>query len=145
MKKFLLGIFVIVAITSLAYAGSFDGGTFSDERNSLDQVDHNVLLPVNGDNHFFWKPRSAVTVSNIECIVDPADSGESVVLTVKECDGNGDSCAGLDGATTITCANTTTSDDGTLSDPSIAADAWVSGTIGTITGSVSQLALRLKY
>ncbi len=77
-------------------------------------------------------------------MVDPADTGESVVLTINECDGNGDSCSGVDGATTITCGNTWTTDDGALSNAAYDATDVITGTIGTVTGTVSQLFVQVN-
>lgn len=107
--------------------------------------DFTLESPADADNFLWFKAPYALTITDIECIVDPADSSESAVITVQECDGNGDSCAGVDGATTITCGNTTTSDDGTLSNGTIDADDYVALDIGTVTGTVSQLNVRVKY
>ncbi len=109
------------------------------------QIDFTLESPADADNFNVWKPQYAITVTDIECLVDPADSAESVIITMEERDSNGDTPAGLDGATTITCGNTTTSDDGTLSNGSVDADDYVSVDIGTVTGTVTQLSVRLKY
>lgn len=99
--------------------------------------------PNDVDSFLFWRPEMAVTVTDIECIVDPADSSESVVIDVRECDGNGDSCSTVDA--TITCANTTTSDDGTFSNGAIDAGDWLLLDIGTVTGTVSTLSITVTY
>jgi hypothetical protein len=105
----------------------------------------NISSPTSSTDPVWFKAPYNLTALSINCIVDPADSGESVVITVQECDGNGDSCAGLDGATTITCGNTNTADDGSLSNPTIDAGDWVEIDTGTVTGTVSRLAVTLKY
>jgi len=110
-----------------------------------DQIDFTLESPADADNFLIWKPEVNVTVTDIECIVDPADTGESVVITMQENDSDGDTPAGLDGATTITCGNTTTSDDGTLSNGPVDANDYVTVDIGTVTGTVTQLSVRLKY
>lgn len=101
--------------------------------------------PTDADNFMLFKAPYALTISNIKCIVDPAGTGESVVITVEERDSNGDSAAGVDGATTITCANTSTADDGSLSNPTIDANDWVSLDIGTVTGTVTQMSVTITY
>lgn len=101
--------------------------------------------PADADNFMLFKAPYALTISNIKCVVDPAGTGESVVITVEERDSNGDSAAGVDGATTITCANTSTADDGSLSNAGIDANDWVSLDIGTVTGTVTQMSVTITY
>ena len=84
-----------------------------------------------------------ITITNINCIVDPADSGESVVIDVQERDANADNPASVD--TTITCANTSTADDGSLSNAAIDANDWISLDIGTVTGTVTQVSVTVYY
>lgn len=82
------------------------------------------------------------TVTDIVCL---ADDGTSVVIRVDECDNNGANCAGLDGATTITClANDDTADDGTLSNATIDDGDWIRLDIGTVTGT-TQLSVCVQY
>lgn len=104
-----------------------------------------IESPADADNILISPLDDAITITAITCLCDPADSGESVVITVQERDGDGDSPAGVDGATTITCANTDTDDDGTLSNPSIDADDYMSIDIGTVTGTVAQVAIAVYY
>ena len=101
--------------------------------------------PTASDLIHFWKPADNVTITSINCIVDPAGSGESAVIDIQECDGNGDSCAGVDGATTITCGNTNTADDGALSNATIDAGDWVVLDGGTVTGTVSNVGVEIRY
>jgi len=107
------------------------------------QINKTLESPADADSFKIWKPHRAVTIIDIECIVDPADSGESVVIDIQECDSDGDTCTTVDA--TITCGNTTTSDDGALSNGTIDADDWVNWDIGTVTGTVTEVAVRVKY
>jgi hypothetical protein len=104
-----------------------------------------IESPASGDDFLWFRAPYNLTVRQVNCIVDPAGSGESVVVTINENDGNGDSPAGIDGATTITCANTNTQDDAALSNASIDAGDWVSIDPGTVTGTVTQLSVTLTY
>lgn len=100
--------------------------------------------PVDADrlllkNYFTY----GVTVTDIKCIVDPADAAESVVIALYESDASGDftslAANGLDGATTITCDNDGAEDDGALSNGSIDAGDWIGIDVGTVTGTVTWL------
>lgn len=101
--------------------------------------------PDDADNFLLWKTDADITIDRISCIVDPAGSGESVVITVQETDANGDSPAGVDGATTITCANTSTNDDGALSNAAIDEGDFLALDIGTVTGTVTQLNVNIYF
>jgi hypothetical protein len=92
------------------------------------------------DGLWFYTPQ-AMTVTQVVAIVDPADTGESVVIDVLECDSNGDNCASIL-SSAITAGNTTTT--GTLSDTSLASGVWIRVDIGTITGTVSRVTLTMK-
>lgn len=100
--------------------------------------DFHIINPKNGDVALYKAQRDA-KVTNIGCIVDPSDSSESVVVDVKECDSNGDSCASLL-QSTITCGNTSTT--GTLvASPDIDANDWIQVSVGTVSGTVSNLSI----
>lgn len=73
----------------------------------------------------------------MHCIVDPADTGESVVIDIQERDSAGDTPVSFDAA--ITCDNDGAEDDGTLTNPTFDAGDWVSLDIGTVTGTVTQV------
>lgn len=104
--------------------------------------DFTLESPADADAFLWFKAPYNMTITDIECIVDPADSSESVVIDVRECTGDGDSCSTVDA--TITCGNTTTSDDGTFSNATIDKDDYVLLDIGTVTGTVTQLNVRVK-
>lgn len=95
-----------------------------------------VETPADADDLIWFRADLALTITGIDCIVEDATSA---VITVEECDGNADNCAGVDGATTITCAVTNTADDGSLSNPSIDAADWVRLDVGAITGTPGHL------
>lgn len=107
----------------------------------------NVVSPTTSSDFFFGKVKApaGITVTEIDCVVDPADTGESVVITVNEYDGNGDTPAGVDGATTITCGNTNTADDGSLSNAAIDLDDFWGVDVGTVTGTVTNLVITVTY
>ncbi len=121
----------------------FYGG--SAKRNLTYKQTKTVTLetPADADNFLIFKAPYAFTISAITCIVDPADSSESVVIDVQERDSSGDSPASVD--TTITCSNTGAADDGSLSNPTIDSNDWVALDIGTVTGTVTQVSVTITY
>lgn len=68
-----------------------------------------------------FKSRTPITVANIHCITDTG----TATITVDECNADGTSCAGVDGATTISCTTTGGTDDTSLSNAGIDKDDWV--------------------
>jgi hypothetical protein len=99
--------------------------------------------PADADNILIPPLQDAITITGISCIVDPADSSESVEITVQERDGDGDSPTETEDV--ITCANTDTDDDGTMTDANIDANDYMSIDIGAVTGTVTQLAVSIYY
>jgi hypothetical protein len=108
-----------------------------------------ITAPVGSSRFLLERADDGMTIHNINCIVDPADSSESVVIAIYEADGNGDftnlATNGLDGTQTITCANTPTADDGSLSNNSVDAGDWIGIDIGTVTGTVSVLTVSYTF
>jgi len=86
------------------------------------------------------------TVTDIICIVDPADTGESVVIALYESSATGDftdlATNGLDGVTTITCDNDEAEDDGSLSNGVIDEGDWIGIDIGTVVGTITWLTVQ---
>ena len=101
--------------------------------------------PSDDDNILFIRVPYAVTITALHCIVDPADSGESVVIIVQERDATGDNPTGVDGATAITCDNDGAVDDGSLSNAAIDSGDWMSLDIGTVSGTVSWLIVSVYW
>lgn len=102
-----------------------------------------LLDPADADSILIHKAQIAMTITDIDCIVDPADSSESVVIDVQECTSTGDTCATVDA--TITCDNDGAADDGTLTNGSIDSGDWINLDIGTVTGTVTALTFTIKY
>jgi hypothetical protein len=99
--------------------------------------------PSDSDSFLLFKAPEDLTITDIDCIVDPADSGESVIIDVQECDSAGDNCVTVDA--TITCDNDGASDDGSLSNGSIDSGDWLLIDTGTVTGTVTQLSVTILY
>ena len=59
-------------------------GTAKRVLDARKQIDFTLESPADADNFLVWKPQYNVTITNIECIVDPGDSAESVVITMEE-------------------------------------------------------------
>jgi len=109
----------------------------------LETLDKTLEDPADADSFLIYKAPAALTITDIDCIVDPADTGESVVIDIQECDGTGDSCTTVDA--TITCDNDGAADDGSLSNGAIDSGDWINWDIGTVTGTVTQVSVTVKY
>jgi hypothetical protein len=97
--------------------------------------------PTDADNFLIKKFADAVTLLTIDCIVDPADTTESVVVTVQERNSTGDSPTTMDA---ITCDNDGAVDT-SFTDSGMAAAGWMSIDIGTVTGTVTQVVITIEY
>jgi len=93
--------------------------------------------PSASNDPLIFKARYPITISDIHCIVDPADSSESVLISVDECDATGDNCTTTDA--NITCDNDGAEDDGTFTNGTIDAGDWVRINVGTVTGTVTNV------
>lgn len=96
-----------------------------------------VFEPTDGDRFLLERVGVNTTVTEITCIVDPAESGDSMVIALYESTLTGDftnlTTNGIDGTTTITCDNDGAKDDGALSNASIDAGDWIGLDIGSVT------------
>ena len=109
-----------------------------------DQKDFSILGPADGDDHVLGKQKFEITVTDIECIVDPADaSGDSITLTIRECDSTADNCTAIESA--ITCDNDGGADDGTIDHAVIDAGNWIDVQYGTPSGTVDGLAYSIHF
>jgi hypothetical protein len=98
--------------------------------------------PADADSFVWFKvPTGGLTITDIHCIIDPADTGESVVIDVRECTSTADTCVTVDA--TITCDNDGAEDDGVLSNSAVDAGDWLLLDIGTVTGTVTQVAVTM--
>ncbi len=108
------------------------------------QKSFTIELPVDADNFLLGKWAAyGITITDIFCLVDPADSAESVVIDIQERNATADSPATVDA--TITCDNDGAEDDGALSNGLIDLNDWWSIDIGTVTGTVTQLSVTVVY
>ena len=107
------------------------------------QKDYTITNPVAADSSFLFKAQFAMTITDIHCISE--GSTPSITLQILECGSDGTSCAGVDGATTITCDSDGAEDDGSLSNGSIDAGDWVSVVYGAPSGTVTALSYSIYY
>ncbi len=111
-------------------------------QQELDAVIHMesfvLETPADADNFLWFKAPFALTVTNIDCLVDAATS---VAITVQECNADGGSCGTTDA---FTC-NTTNSDSGAITDSAIDSGDWMRLDIGTVTGTPGHVAVTLQY
>jgi len=99
--------------------------------------------PADADNFLMGKLQWGITITDVHCIVDPADTTDSVILDIQERDSSGDSPVSFDAA--ITCDNDGAEDDGALTNPTFDASDWWSFDIGTVSGTVTQLSGTVYY
>ena len=102
-----------------------------------------LLEPVDADSYLIEKLQSAITITDIHCIVDPADSAESVVIDIQETNSTGDSGVSFDA--TITCDNDGAEDDGSLTNAGFDAGDYILWDIGTVTGTVDAVTVTIYY
>lgn len=117
-----------------------DDYVFSHRR----QLNIPVANPATG-TYLIGKAVDGMTVNSINCIVDPAGTGENTVIQLQECDSTGDNCTDVDSGTDITCDNDGAADDGSLSNPSIDANDWYALEIVSVSGTVSQAIITVDY
>jgi hypothetical protein len=91
-----------------------------------------IIDPTASDDYYWFKADGATTVTSIDCIAQ--GSTPSVTVDVQECNTAGASCTTiLDSA--ITCTDTASA--GTISDATLADNAWIYVSLGTPSGTVN--------
>ena len=116
--------FVSQGMTGSGY--SVGAGTiYSPLRGTLES-------PVENDTFMIGNSDMLLTITGVDCIVEDATSA---VLTVQECDANGNSCTTIE---SLTCLTTLVSDNG-VDDSSVAAGNMLRVTVGTVTGTVGHI------
>lgn len=98
-------------------------------------LDGAITDPADADDMIYKKAQNAITLTDIHCL---AEGGGTITLTLQECTTAGASCANIE--TAITCDADGAEDDGTLSDASIAAGAWIKVLYSAPTGTVNNVA-----
>lgn len=91
-------------------------------------------------DYFFYKTPVAITVTHVSCVLDGVTS---VVMTLRECDANGNSCTAVESA--MTCTTTTANETGAIDDPSISANSWLRITRGAVVGGPTQASMCVTY
>ena len=81
------------------------------------------------------KIQRAVTLSSVGCVVDPAGSGEIVVLDIYECNSSGLNCTKI--IDQVSCGNSPTT--AVITDSSLAVGAIMKLNIIAVTGTVTSL------
>lgn len=99
--------------------------------------------PTDSDSILLWHVPYAITITGWDCIVDPGDSSESVVLDLQETNSTGDSGVTIDA--TVTCDNDGATDDGSLSNPTLDSGDYLLLDVGTVTGTVSWVTGSFQY
>jgi len=99
----------------------------------------NIESPADADNFLFFRAERAITLTGIDCLVGAATSA---VVTLQECDSSGGSCGTSEAAT---CSTTNTTESAGIDDAAVDAGDWMRVDIGTVTGSVGQVAFCVTY
>jgi len=139
MKKLLIVTAVLLLLPSPAHAD----WAFSASNPQINSKDFAMKGPTDTDDTLIFKARTGMVITDIHCIVDPADAAESISINVMECDCYGDNCVTVDAA--ITCDNDGAEDDGALTNGTIDLGDWVQLLVGAPTGTVSSLTGSIYY
>jgi len=99
-----------------------------------------VETPTDADNFIMFYAKTAITITDINCICEDATS---VVIDIQECDSAGDNCATVDA--TITCDVDGAEDDGSFSNGAIDATDWLRLDIGTVTGTPGHVTVCVTF
>lgn len=121
----------------------YDGGSIAPVLDRRREKTFTLESPADADNFLIGKLPYNITILSVNCIVDPADTSESVVIDVQERDSTGDNPATFDA--TITCDNDGAADDGSLTNGVFDDGDWWSIDIGTVTGTVTQVSVTVEY
>jgi len=117
------------------------GSGTSEWRYLKCQKQFTFLSPADADDCLLFKAQSAMTITDIHCIIDPADTGESISVNIYQYDSAGDNGASVDAA--VTADNDGAEDDGSFSNGDVAAGDWVGVVLGVPSGTVSQLCVTI--
>jgi hypothetical protein len=105
-------------------------------------LDKTIENPTSADNFIIQAlVPLASTITNIQCIVENATSA---TIRIDECDVAGDTCAGIDGATTIVCDVGGQADDGALSNAAIDAGDTLRLVVTATSGTVGHVTVTIK-
>jgi hypothetical protein len=106
------------------------------------QLSKTIISPVVTDDINITKNKSGTTwtILSIDCIVQGTTS---VTGQVQECATDGTSCVDLD--SDITCDADGAADDGTLTDSSIASNAWLRWKTTSVSGTPTFLTFVISY
>ncbi len=137
MKKFIIALFVVFAVVSIA------NGATTNTKNNEQFWSFTLESPADADDFVLFEVPYGVTITGYSCIVDPGVSEENIALDILECDANAVNCVSIDATTT--CANLSTNDDGSLTNPSIDSGDYMAFEIGTASGTITQLNATIKY
>ena len=96
--------------------------------------------PLSTDDIIVFRAETALTITAIDCIVGAATSAQ---MTLNECDGNAGTCSAIEAV--ITCAVTNTTEASAIDNASIDAGDWIRIDVGTVTGTVGQLAVCFSF
>ncbi|MBF0217688.1 MAG: hypothetical protein HQL30_11940, partial [Candidatus Omnitrophica bacterium] len=103
-----------------------------------------IEYPANGDNFLIFKAPYPLTVTAINAIVDPADAGESVDITLQERNSTGGGAAPIEAVFGADNDGASVTGAG-IDDNSVAEGGWVSLNIGAVTGTVTQVVVTITY
>lgn len=102
-----------------------------------------IISPASSGNYMLFKAPFAITLTQFDGIVDPADSGDTVPIDIEECNSTGDSCTDSDAAPLSIDNDGAT--DSSITDPNIDAGDWVNANVGTITGTAGTVTFTFQF
>ncbi len=101
-----------------------------------------ILNPVATDDYPVWKTPYALTIKHVhvQCL-----GGTNIIGQLDEMDSNGINAAVVDSSDITATANNSVDDDGTLSNPSIAANGYVGWHTTSISGTPTSVTVTFDY
>lgn len=132
-------------VTVDATSGSlnFHDGTAERRLDPKHSKSFTLLDPVATDDFPVWRVPYNITITNVHVLVE---GGTNVVGHLEEADANGDSPAGIDGATDITgTAGSNVNDDGSLSNPTVDSGDYILWRTTSVSGSPTSLTVTFEY
>ena len=97
--------------------------------------------PSTSDEVWLTHIDQAITIEKIICIVDVADTGESVEVTIQERNSTGDSPTTIN---VMTCDNDG-AEDTSITNATVDSGDWIGWDVTAVTGTVSQVSVVIYY
>lgn len=121
----------------------YSDGTATRTLSHIKHFSFDLEDPVDADEITLWKVPYNITLTQIDCLVDPAVAGTAIDIDIFEADANGDSTTTAFDIP-LTCGNTNSATT-TFANATIDANDWIGIYASNASGTVSWLSLTGRY